>query len=109
MLNYLINLEYVLDGIIEKMEDILIQWTDFENEFNEIINWFKITESLIKDQQLQATFENKENKFKLFVEKRNEIIKYETKIEKFIDNSNNLLHTSGVERLKSMILQVGNR
>lgn len=99
----------VLDAIIEKMEDILIQWTDFENEFDEIINWFKLTESLIKDQQLQATFESKENKFKLFVEKRNEILKYESKIEKFIDNSNNLLHTSGVERLKTMILQVGNR
>jgi len=91
------------------MEEILIQWTDFESEFDEITNWFRLTESLIKDQQLQSTFENKENKLKLFVDKRNEVLNYETKIEKFIDNSNNLLHTSGVERLKPLILQVGNR
>jgi len=91
------------------MEGVLIQWMDFENEFDEITNWFKLTESLIKDQQLESTFENKENKLKLFVNKRNEILHYEPKIEKFVDNSNNLLHTSGVERLKSLILQIGNR
>jgi len=91
------------------MEGVLIQWMDFENEFDEITNWFKLTESLIKDQQLESTFENKENKLKLFVDKRNEILHYEPKIEKFVDNSNNLLHTSGVERLKPLILQIGNR
>lgn len=91
------------------MEDILIQWTDFENEFEEITSWFRLTESLIKDQRLQATYETKENKFKLFTEKRNEVLQHEPKIEQFIDNSNNLLHTSGVERLKPLILQVGNR
>lgn len=91
------------------MEDILDQWTDFENEFNEITNWFRLTETFIKDQQLQSTFENKENKLKLLVEKRNEVLKHEPKIEKFIDNSNNLLQMSGVERLKPLILQVGNR
>lgn len=91
------------------MEEILTQWTDFEHEFDEITNWFKLNESFIKDQQLQSTFENKENQLKLFMEKRNEIIHFEPKIEKFIDNSNNLLHTSGVERLKSIINQIGNR
>lgn len=91
------------------MEGILCQWTDFENEFDEITNWFRLTESFIKDQQLQSTFENKENKLKLFVEKRNEVLNYEPKIEKFIDSSNNLLHISGVERLKPLILQAGNR
>lgn len=99
----------ILDTIIEKMEEILIQWTDFESEFDEITNWLRLTESLLKDQQLQSTFENKENKLKLFVNKRNEILNYEPKIEKFIDNSNNLFHTSGVVRLKPLILQVGNR
>lgn len=91
------------------MEDILIQWTDFENEFEEITSWFRLTESLFKDQRLQATYETKENKLKLFTEKRNEVLQHEPKIEQFIDNSNNLLHTSGVERLKPLILQVGNR
>lgn len=91
------------------MEDILEQWTDFESEFDEITNWFRLTETFIKDQQLQSTFENKENKLKLFVEKRNEVLQHETKVEKFIDNSNNLLQISGVERLKPLILQVGNR
>jgi len=91
------------------MEEILTQWTDYENGFEDITNWFRITELLIKDQQLQPTFENKYNKLKLFVEKRNEILQYEPKIEKFIDNSNNLLHTSGVDRLKPLILQLGNR
>lgn len=102
-------MSYILDTIIEKLEDVLIQWTGFENEFDEITNWFKLTESLIKDQQLQSTFENKENQLKLFLEKRNEILLYEPKIEKLIDNSNNLLHLSGVERLKPLILQLGNR
>lgn len=97
------------DEIIEKMEQIVVQWTDFENEFDEITNWFRSTESLIKDQQLQSTYENKNNKLKLLVEKRNEILQYEPKVEKFIDNSNNLLHVSGVERLKPLVLQVGNR
>lgn len=97
------------DEIIEKMEQIIVQWTDFENEFDEITNWFRSTESLIKDQQLQSTYENKNNKLKLLVEKRNEILQYEPKVEKFIDNSNNLLHVSGVERLKPLVLQVGNR
>lgn len=91
------------------MEQIIVQWTDFENEFDEITNWFRSTESLIKDQQLQSTYENKNNKLKLFVEKRNEVLQYEPKVEKFIDNSNNLLHVSGVERLKPLVLQVGNR
>lgn len=100
---------YILDTIIEKMEEILIQWTDFENEFDEITTWFRLIESFIKDQQLQPTFNSKEKKLKLFVEKRNEVLSFEPKIEKFIDSSNNLLHTSGVERLKPLILQVGNR
>lgn len=91
------------------MEQIIVQWTDFENEFDKITNWFRSTESLIKDQQLQSTYENKNNKLKLFVEKRNEVLQYEPKVEKFIDNSNNLLHVSGVERLKPLVLQVGNR
>lgn len=91
------------------MEQIIVQWTDFENEFDEITTWFRSTDSLIKDQQLQPTYENKNNKLKLFVEKRNEVLQYEPKVEKFIDNSNNLLHVSGVERLKPLVLQVGNR
>lgn len=91
------------------MEGIQCQWTDFENEFDEITNWFRLTETFIKDQQLQSTFENKEAKLKLFVEKRNKVLNYEPKIEKFIDSSNNLLHISGVERLKPLILQAGNR
>lgn len=91
------------------MEDILNQWTSFENEIDEITNWFRLTESFIKDQQLQATFEDKKIKLKLLMNKRNEILKYEPKIEKFTDISNNLLHTSGVERLKPIIIQIGNR
>jgi nesprin-1 len=102
-------LRVFLDNIIEKMEEIIIQWTDFENEFDEITTWFRLIESFMKDQQLQSTFDSKENKLNLFAEKRNEILNYEPKIEKFTDNSNNLLHTSGVERLKPLILQVGNR
>lgn len=103
------NIDSVLDGVIEKMEEILTQWTDYENGYDDITNWFRLTESLIKDQQLQSTFESKENKLKLLMEKRNEILQYEPKIEKFIDSSNNLLHVSGVERLKPLILQLGNR
>lgn len=102
-------LNLVSDAIIEKMEEVLVQWTDFENEFDEITNWFRSTESLIKDQHLQSTFENKEKKLKLLMEKRNEVLQYEPKIEKFIDSSNNLLHVSGVDRLKPLILQIGNR
>lgn len=98
-----------IDETIEKLEGLLAQWTDFENEFDEITNWFRSTESQIKDQQLQPSFENKENKLKLLVAQRNMVLQYEPKIEKFIDNSNNLLHTSGVERLKPLILQIGNR
>lgn len=91
------------------MEEILNQWTIFENKMEEIINWLRLTESVMKDQQLQATFEDKKNKLDLLVNERNEILKYETKIEYFTDISNNLLHMSGVERLKPIIIQIGNR
>lgn len=91
------------------MEEILNQWTIFENEMEEIINWFRLNESVMKDQQLQATFEDKKNKLDLLVNERNQILKYETKIEYFTDISNNLLHMSGVERLKPIIIQIGNR
>ena len=70
--------------------------------------WFKIYETVFRNQQLQATSEEKRGKLEDYKSKREDIIQHEKTIDDFVNSSHNLLQNSGVERLKPVITQISN-
>lgn len=73
------------------------------------MKWFRLMEADFRDQQLQPSLEEKQNRLRTFKEKRETIIKMESEIDQFIDKSHGLLNSSGVERIKPIISQISNR
>ena len=71
--------------------------------------WFRTMEAAFRDQQLQPTLKEKESRLRAFQEKREVILRAEQEIDKFVDKSHSLLHSSGVERIKPLISQISNR
>ena len=66
-------------------------------------------EAAFRDQQLQPTLKEKEERLSAFKEKREVIVKREKEIDQFVDKSHGLLNSSGVERIKPLISQISNR
>lgn len=97
------------ESITGKQQSVLQQWQEFEKEMDEKTKWFRQSEAQFRDQQLQATLPEKESQLSKLKSQRDEITSMEKDIDEFIDRSNALLHTSGVERLKPLISQISNR
>ena len=85
------------------------QWKQFENDLARHGDWFKIYEGIFRNQQLQGTLEDKQEKLKMFNEKRQDVIDYEKTVDDFVNHAHNLLQNSGAERLKPAITQISNR
>lgn len=92
-----------------RLEGILAQWTEFESQLDAHTKWFRATEVAFRDQQLAATLEQKEQQLTTFREKRKLIADKEAEIDAFVDKSNALLHSSGADKIKSLISQINNR
>lgn len=97
------------ESVSKKLEGVLEQWAEFEEQLNHHGKWFRNTEALFRDEQLQATLEQKQEQLEKYKEKRNIITDKEKEIDEFIDKSHALLHISNVERMKPQISQISNK
>lgn len=87
----------------------LERWQNFEDQLEAHTKWFRSMEAAFRDQQLQPTLKDKEERLRVFKEKREIIARQERVIDEFVDKSHGLLHASGIERIKPLISQVSNR
>lgn len=92
-----------------RLEGILKQWSEFETQLDDHTKWFRATEVAFRDQQLAATYEQKEKQLAVFKDKRRLIADKEAEIDAFVDKSNTLLHASGADKIKTLISQINNR
>ncbi|XP_068085330.1 muscle-specific protein 300 kDa [Anabrus simplex] len=98
-----------VDGVETKLQGALKQWLEFEEQLDQHTKWFRTTEAIFRDQQLQTTLKQKEAQLENYRDKRNLITDREKDIDEFVDRSHALLHCSGVERIKPLISQISNR
>lgn len=98
-----------VDGIDNKLEGMLKHWSEFEEELDGITKWFRATEALFREQQLQASLEQKQEQLETLKKKRLEITDKEKVVDTFVDKSHMLLHSSGADRIKPLISQISNR
>lgn len=92
-----------------RLKGVLEQWAEFETQLDTHTKWFRVTEVAFRDQQLAATLEQKEQQLAAFRDKRKLIADKEAEIDAFVDKSNALLHTSGADKIKTLISQINNR
>lgn len=100
---------FVTGNIIERQENTIKQWEDFENETEILNNWLKATEMKFREQPLEATLSEKENRLKQYVKERDAIAEKEKEVDAFVDNGHSLLLVSGVQKIKPLISQINNR
>lgn len=100
---------YFTESVEEKQKVALRKWQDFEDQLEAHARWFSSMEATFRDQQLQPTLSDKEARLQAFKEKRDIILKQEQEIDAFVDISHNLLHSSGLERIKILISQISYR
>ncbi|XP_043492348.1 nesprin-1 [Polistes fuscatus] len=98
-----------IESVEEKQKVALKKWQDFEDQLEAHGRWFTSMEAAFRDQQLQPTLKDKEARLQMFKEKRDVILKQEQEIDAFVDISHNLLHSSGLERIKVLISQISYR
>nr|XP_034172930.1 nesprin-1 isoform X14 [Osmia lignaria] len=98
-----------IESVEEKQKAALQKWQDFEDKLEAHTKWFCAMEAAFRDQQLQPTLQDKEARLQTLKEKRDAILKEESKIDEFVDKSHSLLHASGVDRIKPLISQISKR
>lgn len=97
------------DDIMTKLDQVLQQWSEFTEKLDALTQWFRTVEPIFKDEQLQATLEQKQSQLEKFTEQRGQIEGKEKDVDSFMDRSHCLLHQSGVDRIKPLISQISNR
>ncbi|XP_064211053.1 muscle-specific protein 300 kDa isoform X18 [Tribolium castaneum] len=98
-----------MDTIVEKQENAIKQWQQFETELETLNQWFKNAEVKFRDQSLRATLQEKENQLKTYLTDREQVAAKEKEIDHFVDKSHSLLHMSGVQRIKPLVSQISTR
>ncbi|XP_014483634.1 PREDICTED: nesprin-1 isoform X6 [Dinoponera quadriceps] len=98
-----------IESVEERQKTALERWQSFEDQLEAHTRWFRSMEAAFRDQQLQPTLKDKEERLRAFKEKRETIVRQEREIDEFVDKSHGLLHASGIERIKPLISQVSNR
>ncbi|XP_078048160.1 muscle-specific protein 300 kDa isoform X4 [Augochlora pura] len=98
-----------IESVEEKQKAALQKWQDFDDKLEEHAKWFSAMEAVFRDQQLQPTMADKESRLRVLADKRDAVLKEESKIDEFVDRSHSLQHASGVERVKPLISQTSNR
>jgi nesprin-1 len=99
----------LIEDVEINIEKGIAQWETFNDDISSHHEWFKLFEGIFRNQQLQDTAKEKGSKLQDYRAKREDIIGHEKTIDDFVNNSHNLLHNSGVERLKPVITQISNR
>lgn len=103
------KLIYFLGEVQNGLEKAINQWDHFDTNLAKHTDWCRQMEALFKDLQVGSTLEEKKDRIEALKEKREEVVKYESNIDIFVDESHALVRTSGVERLKPLITQLSNR
>ncbi|CAH1403532.1 unnamed protein product [Nezara viridula] len=106
------NHEKLIDyasNIEKNLEATIAQWLRFEEELENHTKWFRTVEAAFRNQQPRATLEEKQEQLESYKKMRDEITDHEVKIDSFVDDSNALLSSSGVDRIKPLISQISNR
>ncbi|XP_032455805.1 nesprin-1 isoform X11 [Nasonia vitripennis] len=98
-----------IESVEAKQNAALKKWEEFEEPLESFMKWFRSMESAFRDQQLQPNLSEKQHRLSALKEKREVILKKESEIDQFIDQSHVLLNTSGVERIKPLVSQISNR
>lgn len=93
----------------EKLDGTLEQWQKFERDLDEITVWFKTTETLLREQPLQATLPEKEEQLKTFNSERDVVFAKEKEIDSFVDKCHALFQISNVERIKPLVTQINTK
>ena len=99
----------VIEDVEINIEKALAYWDQFNDDLTKHHDWFKHYENIFRNQELLDTVNAKKEKLEELKSSRVKIIEHEKTIDDFVNNSHNLLHNSGVERLKPVITQISNR
>ena len=99
----------LIDGVEMNVEKVLAQWDQFNADLSRHKDWFKKYEAIFRNQSLQNSAAEKAAKLEEYTVNRKDVVGYEKTVDDFVNNSHNLLHNSGVERLKPVITQISNR
>lgn len=94
-----------LDELKKNAELVVQRWQSLEDGMEVRNAWFRQQETVLANQQLQNTLEDKEDQLASLLAVRDNIINYEAEIEKFIDQATALFQSSGVERIRPLISQ----
>merc|ERR1711915_1027029 len=99
----------VMEDVDMNIQKALAHWDQFDSDLTKHHEWFKQFENKFRNPVVLATASEKQEQLEDFKSKRSLIILHEKTIDDFVNNSRNLLHNSGVERLKPVITQISNR
>lgn len=102
-------LSLISDEVKQNLDDTIEKWADFERDNERHTKWCRDMETTFKDSSACSTLVEKQKKVDLISEKRDDIVKYEKEIDKFVDLGHVLLRISSVERLKPLVTQLSNR
>lgn len=95
--------------MIEKQENTVEQWQNFEKELEGYTSWFKNTETKLREQPLQATLEEKEEQLRVYNNERDIVFAKEKEIDAFVDKCHALFQISHVERIKPLVTQINTK
>ncbi|KAK9890576.1 hypothetical protein WA026_011946 [Henosepilachna vigintioctopunctata] len=98
-----------VDHCLEKQNTAYKEWERFDNTYNELTNWCKSTEIELREQPLQDTLNDKSEKCRSFLDKKEIILNKEAEVDQFIDFAHNLAQNSGVQRVQTLVSQLNTR
>ena len=99
----------VMEDVDMNIQKALAHWDQFDEDLTKHHEWFKQFENIFRNPVVLANASEKQEQLEEYENKRSLIIEHEKIIDDFVNNSHNLLHNSGVERLKPVITQISNR
>ncbi|XP_041353316.1 nesprin-1-like isoform X4 [Gigantopelta aegis] len=91
------------------LDQAMVQWAEFETKFDTCADWLKEMEQQVKSYELKSTLKEKETQVDKFKKQREEILSHQPEIDRFMDDAQNLMHTSSDVRLSTQVSQLTNR
>ncbi|XP_025103982.1 nesprin-1-like isoform X4 [Pomacea canaliculata] len=93
----------------QALDQTMTQWGNFENKFEECAEWLKQMENQVKGHELKNTLKEKQSQVEKFKKQREEILAHQSVIDHFMDDAQNLMHTTSDVRLSTQVTQLTNR
>ena len=99
----------IAEEVSIQLQKTLEKWNYFEQNLERHLSWCREIELDIKTQEPCSSLEEKKERFEFLNEKREQVIKYEEKIEDFVDKGHALVRISTVNHLKTLLTQLSSR